>query len=331
MCQELKPSELARIASLNKVTLSRHLYKSQDKTKIINKRIRGVYPELAEEILKSKYPNISKTTIMLLSCTTGGVAKTSSTISLAFAARRIISRKTAIVLLDCDSQSTLSLLLSKEDAKNETLVDYVEGKASLDKILSPLNTEDNIYIIKSSLNNIYLDKALNKPSIIKIAMKKLFTEIIEKFGEGVKIFIDFPPQLSAIYSSTVLAMAQIENANKILATPLRADPQGIRGAEITVTETKDILNTFNYPESSLDITCFFSSLDRRVKSTTEIFKSVLSNKILSQYLSPVVIRYSSEITKSSLKNENIFTDSSSTSNISEDFTDLYLNLIAERT
>ena len=50
--QELKPVELSRIAQINKTTLNRILQKEQDQLSVINNRIRGISPELVEEILK---------------------------------------------------------------------------------------------------------------------------------------------------------------------------------------------------------------------------------------------------------------------------------------
>ena len=52
--QELKPVELSRIAQINKTTLNRILQKEQDQLSVINNRIRGISPELVEEILKEK-------------------------------------------------------------------------------------------------------------------------------------------------------------------------------------------------------------------------------------------------------------------------------------
>ena len=94
--QELKPVELSRIAQINKTTLNRILQKEQDQLSVINNRIRGISPELVEEILKEKHPHLYNSSIILTNTTTGGVGKTSATISLAYSARRITSRKTPI-------------------------------------------------------------------------------------------------------------------------------------------------------------------------------------------------------------------------------------------
>lgn len=328
--QELKPVELSRIAQINKSTLNRILQKEHVHVSMINSRIRGISPELVEEILKKKHPQIYKSSIILTNTTTGGVGKTSATISLAYSARRITSRKTPIILIDADSQSSLTTQLIKEVGER-TLIDYFEGKVSIKELLKPVNGTDNIYLIPSSLNNIYLDKTLSKPSLIKSAMKRLFDDIFEHFkNEGsdvAKIFVDFPPQLSSIFSSAVLGIAQYsDEITKVLAIPLRADNFGVRGAEITISEVEELLETFSIPTSAINITTFFSSLDRRVKTTADIFKMVMLNQQLSKFLNPTVIRYSSELTKTSFRNETIYTRLEK-SGVSDDYTDLLLSIL----
>jgi Mrp family chromosome partitioning ATPase len=175
--QSLKPVELSRIAQINKTTLNRILHKEHAQLSVINNRIRGISPELVEEILKEKHPHLYKSSIILTNTTTGGVGKTSATISLAYSARRITSRKTPIILIDADSQSSLTTQLIK-DVGEHALIDYFEGKVSIKDLVKPVGGTDNIYLIPSNLNNIYLDKALSKPSLIKSAMKKLFDDII---------------------------------------------------------------------------------------------------------------------------------------------------------
>ena len=178
--QELKPVELSRIAQINKTTLNRILQKEQDQLSVINNRIRGISPELVEEILKEKHPHLYNSSIILTNTTTGGVGKTSATISLAYSARRITSRKTPIILIDADSQSSLTTQLTKEVGEY-ALIDYFEGKVTIKDLIKPVSGTDNIYLIPSNLNNIYLDKALAKPSAIKSSMKKLFDDIFENF------------------------------------------------------------------------------------------------------------------------------------------------------
>jgi cellulose biosynthesis protein BcsQ len=328
--QELKPVELSRIAQINKSTLNRILQKEHEHVSMINSRIRGISPELVEDILKKKHPQIYKSSIILTNTTTGGVGKTSATISLAYSARRITSRKTPIVLIDADSQSSLTTQLIKEVGQH-ALIDYFEGKISVKELIRPVGGADNIYLIPSNLNNIYLDKTLSKPSMVKSAMKKLFDDIFEHFknagSDEVKIFVDFPPQLSSIFSSAVLGIAQYPNEiTKVLAIPLRADNFGVRGAEITISEVDELLETFSIPKSAISITTFFSSMDRRVKTTADIFKLVMANQELSQYLNPTVIRYSSELTKTSFRNETIYTRLEK-SGVSDDYTDLLFSIL----
>jgi cellulose biosynthesis protein BcsQ len=124
-----------------------------------------------------------------------------------------------------------------------------------------------------------------------------------------------------------LGIAQYSNEiTKVLAIPLRADNFGVRGAEITISEVDELLETFSIPKNAINITTFFSSLDRRVKTTADIFKMVMTNPELSKYLNPTAIRYSSELTKTSFRNETIYTRLEK-SGVSDDYTDLLLSIL----
>ena len=74
--------------------------------------------------------------------------------------------ETPIILIDADSQSSLTTQLTKEVGEY-ALIDYFEGKVTIKDLIKPVSGTDNIYLIPSNLNNIYLDKALSKPSLIK--------------------------------------------------------------------------------------------------------------------------------------------------------------------
>lgn len=232
--------------------------------------------------------------------TTGGVGKTSATISLAYSARRITSRKTPIILIDADSQSSLTTQLIKEVGEH-ALIDYFEGKVSIKDLIKPLGGSDNIYLIPSNLNNIYLDKALSKPSLIKSAMKKLFDDIFDHFkkegSDVAKIFVDFPPQLSSIFSSAVLGIAQYSNdVTKVLAIPLRADNFGVRGAEITISEVDELLEIPDSGRISISIRIDANDLAdvKRMADSDGIPYQTLINSILHKYVTNQLVEKRSD-------------------------------------
>jgi len=53
---------------------------------------------------------------------------------------------------------------------------------------------------------------------------------------------------------------------------------------------------------------------------------VMTNQELSKYLNPTAIRYSSELTKTSFRNETIYTRLEK-SGVSDDYTDLLLSIL----
>jgi cellulose biosynthesis protein BcsQ len=331
LASELKPSELALITEISKSTLSRTLAKVPGEITTKNNRVIGIAPELAEQLISEKLPNIKKSSIMVLANCCGGVSKTSATIALALASRRLTSRKKALYLLDSDPQGSMSIQLTSSISNNLTLVDYIEGKCKLEEIIEPLSTEDNVFIIKSNLNNIFLDKSFNVQKI-KSGMLGLFREIEAKNPNGFRLFMDTSPQLSALLSSTVIALAETNSENIIakLMIPLRSDPVALNGGRLIINESHSILNAFNIPTEKLKTIFFFSALDNRIKKTTsEIYKTAITTPEIANHLSPVAIKYSTELIKSSMNQTTIYHPSAQSKNVQNDYTELFLEAISK--
>ncbi len=322
----VRVSELEKITEVSKSNISRSL-KSRDGLLKNNNRIIGIEPELVEEFLTSRgYKELYHPGIYVTSSQVGGTAKTSTTISLAAAYRRLASRKRPIVLIDTDSQGSLTSQLCGEVANDneDVLVNYFEGSAQLEDILHDLG--NGVFLIKSSLENIYLDRVISNPKSIKHSAKKLVQELFSELGSKTKIFVDTPPQLSAVGQSFFVCMAQLDkDVDRKVLIPIRCDQFSIRGARIAVRETKDALETFNLPRGSLDIDVFITNYDQRVKISVDTMRTVLEDKELSPFLCPVVVRYSSEFSKKAFNNEHIFSPGEFRSNAAtSDYIDLLL-------
>ncbi len=321
---EIKISELQRYVDISTPAISKY-FKGISKgiTKSSN-RITGVSPEEAEIFLdKHSAFKFNAPAITLAANLCGGVGKTSSTMSLALALSRITNReKHPIVFIDGDSQGSLTYMLCGERAENDepTLIDYLEKKSSLDNILHPLG--NNIFVIKSNLNLAFLDKVLNKPSDIKTVMRNFYVSLLEHFGENVKIFQDHTPQLSNLFASSVSALYQMpgEVISSIMI-PLRSDNFAIQGARYIIQEIEELQETYSFNKANTHIHPFISSFDRRVSSSADALKKVMSDELLQDYLCPVVVRYSADITKSIMACSNIYAEGKK-SNATYDYQDL---------
>ena len=323
---DMRVTELARILDTQKASVTRY-YKSREtgELKTINNRIVGIEPEAVERLLREKgHDDFYESFLIILATQTGGCGKTSTTANLAAATRRMTGRDKAVVLIDTDSQASLTeqLLGKPADDNSPILNDWLSSKASLEECLVGLG--DNTWLIPSRLENIYLDKTMAAASDVKKKMKILVEQIFAKFGEGTKIFLDTPPQLSAIGQSAVCAMAQIKQKSHLLI-PVRSDLFSIKGARICITETRETLDTFGFKKPSFPIDCFLSAYDARVKASIETMRHLFEDPILKNHLSPVTVRYSSEVTKSAYARASVFKEiSKRTSNITSDYTDLLL-------
>jgi cellulose biosynthesis protein BcsQ len=320
---KIKVSEIAKIINSSIPLVSRH-FKEYSDTQVtrVNNRVVGISPEAAEEYLKnSGFKHFYRPAILLSANLCGGVGKTTSIYNLGACLRRITSRDTPIVYVDGDSQGSFTSVIFGQpaDDKDPILIDFLEGKASIDDILTEVN--DNIWFVKSNLNQAWIDKILNKPQDIKKGMLKFYESVFNKLGKNTKIFQDHTPQLSNLFASSICALNQLDNSIlKVVLIPIRSDKFAIQGADYILKEITELTETFSLP-NDLDIHCFFSSIDKRVSTTAEAFKIASSKENIMNYLSSVVIRYCSEITKSIMSSTNVYSSGKS-NNAAEDYQDL---------
>ncbi len=325
----MKVSELARLSDINKTAISRY-FKNATENEVDrhNNRITGISPEAVSKFLIEHGINyFNRGGVILSANLCGGVGKTSGMHSLSACSRRIIDRTEPVVIVDTDSQGsfTASIFGSPAEVNEPILIDFLEGKAKIEDILT--NIGNNTWFIKSNLNQAYIDKILSKPVDIKKGVLHFYQEIFKYLGKNTKIFQDHTPQLSSIFASSVCALSQLDKTLlKAVIIPMRSDNYAINGAEKILNEIEELQETFNL-EKNIDIHCFFSSIDRRVSTTSEAIKSARKKEKIIQYLSPVVIRYCAEIPKSIQNSNNVYS-TGRTNKAAEDYQDLLQNIFS---
>lgn len=318
-----KVSEIAKITGFSIPQISRH-FRECDNTQVkrVNNRVIGVYPEAVEDYFKQIGLNYFYRPAILLSANLcGGVGKTTSIYNLGASLRRITNRKSPIVYVDGDSQGSFTSLVFGKPAedKEPILIDFLEGKSSIDDILTEI--KDNIWFVKSNLNQVWIDKVLSKPQDIKKGMLRFYEEIFKKFGDDVKIFQDHTPQLSNLFASSVCALNQLgDSILKAILVPIRSDKFAIQGADYILKEMNELTETFSLKQT-IDAHCFFSSIDKRVSTTAEALRVAGSKENIMKHLSPVVVRYCSEINKSIMSSTNVYS-SGKNNNAASDYQDL---------
>lgn len=320
---QIKISELSRLTDINKTLISRYFKEAPNSLVTrVNDRIVGLSPEAASEFLSEHGKDyFNKGGVILTANLCGGVGKTTGTYSLSASARRTHTRKDPIVVIDTDSQASFSTSVCGAPADDDELIliDFLEGKAKIENILTEVG--NNIWFVKSNLNQAYIDKVLSKPAEIKKGMLNFYQEIFRHLGANTKIFQDHTPQLSSIFASSVCAISQLDpQLLRAVLIPMRSDDYAINGAEKILNEIKELQDTFNL-ESNIDIHCYFSSIDRRISTTSEAIKGAKKKDAIINHLCPVVIRYCSEIPKSIQQSTNVYSSGKS-NNAAEDYQDL---------
>ena len=333
---EMKIAELAQLVNIKPPVLSKK-FRDLSEPRVVrsNNRIAGLSPELVEDyFLERGHENLFKTTLILSNSTVGGTGKTSSVLALAAAVRRMTDRKKPVIVIDTDSQasSTHTLLGHPIADDAPVLNDYLDGRCGLADILTPVGDPDqNFWVIGSNLNNIYLDKTFSKPKDIREGMLGLFQDLLSNMPEGTRIIIDTPPQLSGVTTSCICGFSELYRQNNYqvhYVIPVRPDTYSLKGAQISMKEKNDTLSTFGLVD--FPTTCFLTAYDKRLKVGVEIMRQLLQDELLQDHVSPVLIRYSSEISKASLDHKNIFTDGKQTP-ATRDYTDLLMSILGYET
>lgn len=320
---QIKVSEVAKITDTSTPLISRHFRKhaEPDVTRS-NNRIVGISPEAIEVYFKHIGLDYYYRPAVILSANLcGGVGKTTSMYNLGSCLRRITNRNTPIVYVDGDSQGSFTSAVFGKPA-NDTesiLIDFLEKKASIDDVLTEVG--DNVWFVKSNLNQAWIDKVLSKPQDIKKAMLRFYEEIFTKLGVNTKIFQDHTPQISNLFASSICALSQLDDSIlKAVLVPIRSDKFAIQGADYILKEIYELTETFSLADT-IDIHCFFSSIDKRVSTTAEALRVAGSKENIVKHLSSVVIRYCAEIPKSIMTSSNVYS-SGKINNAAEDFQDL---------
>ena len=320
---QIKISEIARITQSSLALVSRY-FKNFDGEKVqrVNNRIVGITPESAEEYLKQVEHNyFYKPAIILSANLCGGVGKTTGIYNLGSCLRRITNRNTPIVYVDGDPQGSFTSIVYGQPASYDEpiLIDFLEGNAKIDDVLTEIN--NNVWFIKSNLNQVWIDKVLSKPQDIKKCMLRFYEDIFKKLGNNTKIFQDHTPQLSSLFASSICALNQMsDEILKAVIIPIRGDKFAIQGADYILKEILELTETFSL-KNGIDIHCFFSSIDRRLSVTAEALKVARSKENIVNCLSPIAVRYCAEVPKSIMSSSNVFT-SKKNNNAAEDYQDL---------
>lgn len=320
---QIKISEIAKINGVSIPLISRH-FKKYDANKVtrVNNRIVGISPEAAEEYFREVgLGYFYRPSVVLSANLCGGVGKTTSIYNLGASMRRLTSRKTPIVYVDGDSQGSFTSIVFGTPASDEEpiLIDFLENKATIDDILTDLG--DNIWFVKSNLNQAWIDKVLNKPQDIKKSMLRFYDAIFSKLGTQTKIFQDHTPQLSNLFASSICALSQLDkNILKSVIIPIRSDKFAIQGGDYILKEISELTETFSLP-NNIDIHCFFSSIDRRVSTTSAALKVAHTKENIVKHLSSVVVRYCAEVPKSIMASTNVYSEGKN-NNAAEDYQDL---------
>lgn len=324
---EVKVSEIAKITGHDKSIISKHFKPYPcGLVRRVNNRVVGISPESVSDYLKnSNYKYFEKPSIILLANICGGVGKTTGTNNITAGLRRLVNREHTIIAIDADPQSSFTKHIFGQMApdKDLLLIDFLEGRASIEDILTPL--DNNIWFLKSNLNQAFIERILSKPQDIKNSMLKLYNAIFEKFGNLAKIIQDHNPSLNSILASSICAIHQLPtNILRTLLIPMRSDIYAISGAQKVLRELEILKETFSL-SGQIDVHCYFSCMDNRVSTVTQVLDITKDNKEIVEHLSPVIIRFSDEVHKSIANSINVYTKNPN-NKAAEDFNELIHNV-----
>ncbi len=320
---EVKLNEIAKITGQDKSIISKY-FKSYPDGMVtrVNNRIVGISPEAANEYFSNVGLNyLDQGAVILEANICGGVGKTTGTNNITAGLRRLVNRNDPIIAIDGDPQASFTKHVFKVQAPDNALllIDFLERRASLDDILTPL--DNNLWFLKSNLNQALIDRVLSKPHDIKNGMLRLYEAIFDKFGPKTKIIQDHNPSINTVLGSSIAALHQLPpTIIRALLIPVRGDDYAISGAQNVLRELKILKEAFSLA-GSIDIHCYFSAMDNRISTMATILKKANEDKEIVKHLSSVGIRFSDEIHKSILNKSNVYTKSAN-NKAAEDYNEL---------
>ena len=325
----MRVTELSRLSGLTKSAISMAM-KNEDWSALetAGKRIVGIPPGIVHTFLTERgIITLDTQKLWIIATQVGGSGKSSTTLNLCMSALRLSPPTRPFVLIDSDSQSSLTLSVRGEPISYDhpVLVDWFDGKCTVRDMLLPTEIP-NLFLLPSSLNNIYLDRSIRTPQQVKSKGLSLLHEIDSHFGRSAAVFVDTAPQLSVSLSTFIAAGAQMPGQAHLIS-PVRPDLHGHRGSVICITEASECLGAFNYSLDALRTTVFVNSYDQRTKSSVRTLTALSRDPVLSRYLAPVAIRYSTEVTKATYRQASVYNDYRSSTTIGQDYTDLLLSML----
>jgi chromosome partitioning protein len=241
----------------------------------------------------------------------GGVGKT---ISAANTATRAVQYGYRTCMIDLDMQASLTLLFDRAPGDEDPIFFDIwqePGKLSMKAIRC---IEDFLFILPSSLENGLLDSSLTKPAAQKNAVRGVCSEL--KDNQFDLVVIDCPPSLGTAVISSICAA-------DIVVIPMTNDSFSLKGLKLTLEEIQSICGTFGIEEPQIKV--LFTMYDKRQTMTRDIYQQVEKN--FHQYLTPGIIRTSSEYSKAIARGETVFA-SSRKSQAKEDY-DQFVKYILE--
>lgn len=191
----------------------------------------GLPPLLVRAFLQARGVDYSFVTLAHVNMR-GGVAKTTSTISLATRAAQY-GFKTCI--LDLDSLGSVSLAFDSAPSGDDLIFHdlWQHPQAHLPAALKRI--DEFLYLLPSSLDNGLLDTELREPQQQRDAVYQV-CQVLRHNGFDL-IVIDCPPALSAVVISTICA------ADAIII-PVGGDAFSFTGLDVTLQEIQNICQTF---------------------------------------------------------------------------------------
>lgn len=202
----------------------------------------------------------------------GGVSKTTSTICLADA---IAKEGKRVLIIDLDSQSSLTIYLGYEPLKIEysiydVLVDKISAKEAI--IKTDMGVDLTPSTIDLSIAEMQLITAIGREYILK-------NKLMELENDYDYIFIDNSPSLSLLTLNSFVA-------SDFVIAPCTPDYLAMRGLEILMQSINQIKKTVNNQLEFLGVIITMHKSTKHHKEVTEIlrknyacFKDIIGNSI----------------------------------------------------
>ncbi len=281
----LSLSQLSDLTGVKRHTLNARLKSNVEESELVRTPANHIAlkPDQTKIIINPEMCFNQDSKVIFIGNLKGGVGKTTIAYLLCITLASLGLKTCAI---DLDVQANLTNQFIETNPNNAVFLDLIENKVNIDEL--PIEIEENLSLIPSSLKNGLIQKALTmqSPKHHVSWLNKLCLNYLRENYDV--IIVDTPPSLSTLNSVFCLCL----NQNDSVLIPVAPEEFSILGVQMFLDDINEIRNSYGI-EEDMNIKIIMNRFFQTQKSNLEIL--VKMTEMYGELFSGVILRDISKI------------------------------------